>query len=275
METKVRTVVFWGAALALLAFAAVMVAGSAAAVQTGDAYSGSGDWVINNPTTLSNEALDVSGKITINGGGSLAVSNGATIHFTVDNGEIRVKPGGTLTMDGSTVTATCWTNYQDTPVMVSTIIKDTTTFYLASNTTTVTQMSSTLTLTVTITCADARPYVQGYSYTREYVNRTIDGSGNEVYYVSTNVTMNQNLTIASTQIIRTNYYYPLLAEAGATLVRIENTTLEYVEQGVQFVDGTAASRKLANVNIVFARAYGVQLTDSDATLYNLRITLDM
>jgi len=159
--------------------------------------------------------------------------------------------------------------------MVSTIAQEKSTFYLATNTTTVTQTTGSQTLDVTISCYDPRPYVQGYSFTREYINRSVDGAGNEVYFVSTNVTINSNLTIGNSQIVRTNYYYPLLAEAGATLVRIENSTLEFVDQGVQFVDGTAQSRYLANVRIVYARAYGVQLTDSNATLFNLRISLDM
>jgi len=50
---------------------------NAVASSTGDVYSGSGDWVITNPTTYTDEVLTVYGNITINDGGSLHLINSA------------------------------------------------------------------------------------------------------------------------------------------------------------------------------------------------------
>lgn len=98
MNTK-NTKWMFGIALVAAAFGALALAGAASATMSGDVYGGSGTWTINNPTTLSDQSLSVSGSIIVNN--VLTVTN-ASIVFTTSTSTISVNgPSGSLILGGA------------------------------------------------------------------------------------------------------------------------------------------------------------------------------
>lgn len=89
---------------------------------TGNAYSGSGNWTITNPTVYTGETVTVYGDITINTGGSLTLSN--TI-LTIDQDsrfdeQITIESGFLSIQSGSTIQSTnATTNLWNTYVIVN------------------------------------------------------------------------------------------------------------------------------------------------------------
>jgi len=100
-----------GVGLLLAVAAVLLLSGAANATITGDSYSGSGNWVINQPTTLSGETLDVAGDINVYS--TLTVTN-ASIRFTVDGAAFTVYGGaGGLTMSAGTGSTSVYTQDSD------------------------------------------------------------------------------------------------------------------------------------------------------------------
>jgi hypothetical protein len=88
--------------LGIVALACVLVglSGGASAWQSGDTYSGAGDWTISNPTIIADETATVSGNVNIKSGGTLTMYQaGITESLAADGGySINVASGGTLTV---------------------------------------------------------------------------------------------------------------------------------------------------------------------------------
>jgi hypothetical protein len=95
-----------GIAIAAAAFVLVLASPGASAWQTGNTYGGSGDWTINNPTVVGDDAgITVNGNLIINS--RLEVySSTIRINSASDNQyRVNVTSTGTLQMYGSTLTA--------------------------------------------------------------------------------------------------------------------------------------------------------------------------
>jgi parallel beta-helix repeat protein len=93
--------------------AIVMVTPHATAWQTGDVYSGSGNWNINNPTVLAQQTVTVTGNVNINNGGSLTVCNGGiTFSPTYDNQySLALSAGGAFYFYDSTLISSTGYHY--------------------------------------------------------------------------------------------------------------------------------------------------------------------
>ncbi|MEM3042130.1 MAG: hypothetical protein QXD84_01110 [Thermoplasmata archaeon] len=104
-----RPVLWLGAAagVAISAFLLIVFSPGAEAWQSGDTYSGTGDWVISNPTIIAEEIQTINGNINIKSGGSLTMFNaGIRMNPSSDGGyTINVASGGTLKVYDSTITS--------------------------------------------------------------------------------------------------------------------------------------------------------------------------
>ncbi|MEM2977224.1 MAG: hypothetical protein QXW06_06205, partial [Thermoplasmata archaeon] len=85
-----------GLLIAAVACALIVLAPGASAWQSGDAYSGSGDWVIDDPTIVAEETLVVKGKIDITS--SLTVYNSEIYIDQSSDGQytVNVASGGKM-----------------------------------------------------------------------------------------------------------------------------------------------------------------------------------
>lgn len=94
-------------AIATAAFVLLLASPGARAWQSGDAYGGSGDWTISNPTVLADEAVAVSGNVAVKSGGSLTMYQaGISMSLSSDGGySINVESGGSLYVYDSTLTS--------------------------------------------------------------------------------------------------------------------------------------------------------------------------
>ncbi|MGQ9582718.1 MAG: right-handed parallel beta-helix repeat-containing protein [Thermoplasmatota archaeon] len=97
-----------GGCLALAALVLILGSPEAEAWQSGDTYSGSGDWTISNPTILADESQTVNGNLSIKSGGSLTMYNaGVRMNPPSDGGyTISVASGGALKVYDSVITTT-------------------------------------------------------------------------------------------------------------------------------------------------------------------------
>jgi hypothetical protein len=84
------------------------------------------------------------------------------------------------------------------------------------------------------------------------------------------------LTIRGSAIGATSpYRYQMIIQTTAGVVNIQNTTIDHVDNGVQVNGGTATSRYFAYVTVTHARSYGIVLTNSGATLFQVSAGLDI
>lgn len=95
-----------GIVIAICAF--LLISENTSAWSSGDTYPGSGNWNINNPTTVADEIITVTGNININNGGRLTLYN-AGIRFQMSSDAqytFTVNQGGKLYVYDSFITST-------------------------------------------------------------------------------------------------------------------------------------------------------------------------
>jgi hypothetical protein len=99
----------WVMAAAILAGAlALLIAGGVSATQSGKTYSGSGNWAVDQPTTVMDETVDVSGNIVVSS--TFDLTN-VTLRFTVNGSTLSViAPVGGLTLQPGSGVAVITTN---------------------------------------------------------------------------------------------------------------------------------------------------------------------
>jgi hypothetical protein len=88
--------------LAGLCFAVLLTVGPAMGTITGDAPPVSGEWIINNPTTVSDETLYIDGNITVNDMLTITSSNIVLVTWSTGENGIRIAPRGHLTATDTT-----------------------------------------------------------------------------------------------------------------------------------------------------------------------------
>jgi hypothetical protein len=71
------------------------------------------------------------------------------------------------------------------------------------------------------------------------------------------------------------YRYQMIIQTTAGVVNLQNTTIDRVNNGLQVNGGTATSRYFAYVTITHALTYGIVLTNSGATLFQMSASLDI
>ena len=101
-----------GIAIATAVFVLILASPGARAWQSGDTYGG-GDWTIDEPTILADEAVAVSGNIAIKSGGSLTMYfAGISMNLAADGGyAINVESGGSLYVYDSYITSSSSANH--------------------------------------------------------------------------------------------------------------------------------------------------------------------
>ena len=91
--------------IGIAAMAVLLLSPQARAWQSGDTYSGTGDWTVNNPTVLADQALVVPGNVVVNG--QLTLYNATLRISSASDGQyaLTVSSGGNLSAYGSLITA--------------------------------------------------------------------------------------------------------------------------------------------------------------------------